>query len=99
MMMFLLFAASAIVSLATAAAVRRVAIRLGAVVPPRPDRWHRQATPTFGGLAVAAPFWISELRLVLPVMAAGLALFGIGWYDDVRPFSASAKIVNSLAAA
>jgi UDP-GlcNAc:undecaprenyl-phosphate GlcNAc-1-phosphate transferase len=106
---FLVFATSAVVTLVAGAVVRQAAIRLGAVVPLRPDRWHRNPTPTFGGIAVLAglavavvtqlPVWIPDPFLMAAVMAAGLGLFAIGWYDDVRPFSAVAKIVNSLAAA
>jgi UDP-GlcNAc:undecaprenyl-phosphate GlcNAc-1-phosphate transferase len=95
-------------SVAAAAVVRRQALRLGAVVPPRPDRWHRSPTPTYGGLAVAiavaigmaaavagpAPFWP-----VVPTLAVGAALFAAGWYDDLVPMSALQKMVSSLAAA
>jgi UDP-GlcNAc:undecaprenyl-phosphate GlcNAc-1-phosphate transferase len=35
----------------------------------------------------------------LPVLAVSAALFVIGWYDDVLPMSALAKMVSSLAAA
>jgi UDP-GlcNAc:undecaprenyl-phosphate GlcNAc-1-phosphate transferase len=34
--------------------VRRVAPAIGAVVPPRNDRWHSTPTPTMGGMAIAA---------------------------------------------
>ena len=45
---------SAAVAFAVDALVRRVAIGRGAVVAPRPDRWHRTPTPTFGGIGVIA---------------------------------------------
>jgi UDP-GlcNAc:undecaprenyl-phosphate GlcNAc-1-phosphate transferase len=106
---FLGFAASALVSLAAGAAVRRAAIRYGAVVPLRPDRWHTRPTPTFGGvavmlgllaaLAVGLPLWTSDLPVTAAVLGVGAGLFAIGWYDDVRPFMALAKVVTSLAAA
>lgn len=106
---FLVFAASALGSLVAGAAVRRIAIRYGAVVPLRPDRWHRHPTPTFGGvalllgigagLALQFPQLLSDVWPAGAVLGAGLALFGVGWYDDVRPFSALGKIVNSVAAA
>ena len=50
----LTFVAGALVSVAGGALVRRTAIRVGAVVPTRPDRWHRTPTPTFGGVAIMA---------------------------------------------
>src|SRR4249919_2886264 len=94
---------AAAVSFAVAGLVRRAALARGVVVPPRPDRWHRQPTPTYGGVGVLfglfaaaaiaggldAPAW--------PVLSAGVALFVIGWYDDLMPMSALAKMVSSLA--
>src|SRR5436190_1575915 len=48
-----------------------------------------------GGAAVsgglAAPAW--------PVLSAALTLFVIGWFDDLMPMSALAKMVSSLAVA
>jgi UDP-GlcNAc:undecaprenyl-phosphate GlcNAc-1-phosphate transferase len=96
---------AAVVSFLVAGLVRRIALARGAVVPPRPDRWHRAPTPTYGGIgvllglvagaaiagALAAPAW--------PVLAAGAALFVVGWFDDVMPMSALAKMVSSLAVA
>jgi UDP-GlcNAc:undecaprenyl-phosphate/decaprenyl-phosphate GlcNAc-1-phosphate transferase len=96
---------AAAVSFSVDGLVRKVALARGVVVPPRPDRWHRQPTPTYGGVGVllgliagaavagglAAPAW--------PVLSAGIALFVIGWYDDLMPMSALAKMVSSLAVA
>ena len=93
------------VSFTVAGLVRRVALARGVVVPPRPDRWHRRPTPTYGGIGVivglvagaaivgglTAPAW--------PVLSAGIALFVIGWFDDLMPMSALAKMVSSLAVA
>jgi UDP-GlcNAc:undecaprenyl-phosphate GlcNAc-1-phosphate transferase len=101
----LTFLAGALVSVAGGALVRRTAIRAGAVVPTRPDRWHRTPTPTFGGVAIMAGL-IAGAALgggltfaAAPILAAVAALFVIGWYDDVAPLSALAKMVNSLAVA
>jgi UDP-GlcNAc:undecaprenyl-phosphate GlcNAc-1-phosphate transferase len=101
----LTFLAGALVSFAAGGVVRQMAIRAGAVVPPRPDRWHRRPTPTFGGVAIftgliagAAIGGALEPRSV-PILAAVAALFVIGWYDDIAPLSALAKMVNSLAVA
>jgi len=44
---------STIVAIAVGAAVRRLAPAIGAVVPPRPDRWHSSPTATMGGIAIA----------------------------------------------
>lgn len=101
----LVLATSAIVAFVAAALVRRNALRRGVVVEPRADRWHRTATPTFGGIAVVfgvtAGLLLETRSLVpaIPVLAAGTALFVVGWYDDVRPLSALAKMVSTLSVA
>lgn len=101
----LTFLAGAIVSFAGGGLVRRAAMNMGAVVPPRPDRWHRTPTPTFGGIAIIAGVFAGAAVAgaitpsAAPVLAAAVALFIIGWYDDVAPLSALAKMVNSLAVA
>ncbi len=98
-------AIAAAVSFAVAGLVRRIALARGIVVAPRPDRWHQVPTPTYGGIGViagaiagcaidggfAAPAW--------PVLMAGGALFVVGWFDDLMPMSALAKMVSSLAVA
>lgn len=52
-MMLRLFTGAAVLSWALSWLVRRRAARRGAVEPPRADRWHRRATPIFGGIAIA----------------------------------------------
>jgi UDP-GlcNAc:undecaprenyl-phosphate GlcNAc-1-phosphate transferase len=96
---------AAAVSFTVAGLVRRVMLAREIVVPPRPDRWHQVPTPTYGGVGVfagvlaggaiagglAAPAW--------PVLLAGGALFVVGWFDDMVPMPALAKMVASLAVA
>lgn len=89
--------------------VRRIAPRLGAVVPPRPDRWHRQPTPTMGGVAIAAGTVAGFLAALagtvdlatapawLPILLAALAMFVVGLLDDRLQLSPLAKLVCSLA--
>ena len=100
----LIFAVAAVVSLAAAAAVRRLAVRRGAVVPPRQDRWHRSPTPTLGGLAIAAgaltvlaTHFSSWESIIL--IAVAVAMLAVGWLDDHFRLSPLAKLVASLAAA
>lgn len=101
----LTFLIAAITSFAVGGVVRRTAIRLGAVVPPRPDRWHRHPTPTFGGIGIIAGIAVGAAAgggmttAAAPILAAVAALFVIGYYDDLAPLSALAKMVNSLAVA
>ena len=89
--------------------VRRFAPRIGAVVPPRPDRWHSAPTPTMGGVgifgATVIGFAVVALRPDLfatpagwlPVLLAGIAMFVIGVIDDRLQLSPLAKLVSSLA--
>jgi UDP-GlcNAc:undecaprenyl-phosphate GlcNAc-1-phosphate transferase len=97
---------AATVSFGVDGLVRRAALARGIVVPPRPDRWHRQPTPTYGGIGVLFGLFAGAAiagglagGAAWPVLAAGLALFVIGWYDDVMPMTALAKMVSSLAVA
>lgn len=85
---------------------RATLLRLGIVVQPRPDRWHRIPTPTFGGVAILGALLVALLALapgrltpLLPLAAVGVALFAAGWYDDLVPMSALEKMVSSLAVA
>src|SRR6187551_1955531 len=90
--------AAAVTSFAAAGVVRRAALARGIVVAPRPDRWHRQPTPTYGGVGVmigllaGATFGGGLAAAAWPVLSAGVALFVAGWYDDVAPMSALAKM-------
>jgi len=96
---------AAIVGALVAGLVRRGAIRRGAVVPPRPDRWHRTPTPTFGGIAILAGLAAGLLLRPAaagdmgPLLAAAGALFIAGWYDDVKQMTALEKMVSSLGVA
>jgi UDP-GlcNAc:undecaprenyl-phosphate GlcNAc-1-phosphate transferase len=105
MSLVLACAAAAVVSYAAAGIVRRVALERGMVVPPRPDRWHQRPTPTYGGVGVLAGLLVGAAigggysSGTWPILAAGLALFVAGWYDDLMPMSALAKMVSSLAVA
>ena len=46
------FFVATVTAIAVGAGVRRLAPAFGAVVPPRPDRWHSAPTPTMGGIAI-----------------------------------------------
>jgi UDP-GlcNAc:undecaprenyl-phosphate GlcNAc-1-phosphate transferase len=102
-------AVAAVCSLAGGAVVRRLARASGAVVPPRPDRWHTTPTPTMGGIAIAAgtligfamialrPDLVGPLADWLPVPLAAFAMFVVGVLDDRLQLSPLAKLVASLA--
>jgi UDP-GlcNAc:undecaprenyl-phosphate GlcNAc-1-phosphate transferase len=96
-------------AVAMGALVRRVAPVVGAVVPPRPDRWSNAATPTMGGIAIAlgtiggfiavgliSPGAASATSAWAWVLLAALAMFVVGFYDDRLQLSPIAKLVASL---
>jgi len=88
--------------------VRHVATRGGAVVPPRPDRWHSNPTPTMGGVgfALAAVLVVLAAQLLpgnnldqpheIAIPIAAMAMFVIGLLDDRLQLSPLAKLVASL---
>src|SRR5688572_17304656 len=105
----IVFAITAACSVAGGALVRRLASASGAVVPPRPDRWHTAPTPTMGGIAIAAATMAGFLALIarpdlvgapgewIPVPLAAIAMFVVGVFDDRLQLSPLAKLVASLA--
>ena len=92
------------------AVMRRLSASIGAVVPPRPDRWHSSPTPTMGGVAIAAATLVA---LALTVLQRGRAdgrpspgcrccwprwpCSCVGIIDDRLQLSPLAKLVASLA--
>ena len=103
------FLIATVMAVALGAVVRRAAPGAGAVVPPRPDRWHREPTPTMGGIAIAGASGIGFLTVVArpevfaapvpwtAVIVAALVMFIVGVLDDRLQLSPLAKLVASLA--
>src|SRR5258706_866733 len=93
---------------ALCAVVRRTAPAIGAVVPPRADRWHSEPTPTMGGVAIAIAAVVGFGAIVgqahvmippagwLPIPLAAIAMFVVGVLDDRFQLSPLAKLVASL---
>jgi UDP-GlcNAc:undecaprenyl-phosphate GlcNAc-1-phosphate transferase len=105
-------AVALVASVGFGALVRRLAPSLGAVVPPRPDRWHSAPTPTMGGIAILLGTFAGFAAVALtldgrgavgaerdwvPVVLAALAMFVVGVLDDRLQLSPLAKLVASLA--
>jgi UDP-GlcNAc:undecaprenyl-phosphate GlcNAc-1-phosphate transferase len=107
--LLIVFIIATVSSLGLAAVVARTARAMGAVVPPRPDRWHARPTPTMGGVAIVTGTLIAlvpalfradvaaGLGTSIPVLVAALAMFGTGFLDDRLQLSPVAKLVASLA--
>jgi len=91
--------------------VRRLAVRVGAVVAPGERRVHVLPMPTLGGVAMYAAFLLAMAvawRLdhfdaafagssePLGVVLAATVIFGVGVLDDLREVSAPAKMAGQV---
>jgi len=80
-----------------------------ALAEPSEERWHREPTPTLGGIAIFAGLALGcglltaagtiDLDRRLAGIFAGCAIvFAVGLLDDLRPLPAWAKLAGQLAA-
>jgi UDP-GlcNAc:undecaprenyl-phosphate GlcNAc-1-phosphate transferase len=96
------FVVSLTVALAATLACERVAPRLGLVVAPRADRWHRRPVALLGGVAIMlgvlpALVWAGGLRGRLAELTlVALAMGTVGLVDDVRPLRPPVKLVAQI---
>jgi UDP-GlcNAc:undecaprenyl-phosphate GlcNAc-1-phosphate transferase len=101
----LAFAASLIVGLSATLACERLAPRLGLLVLPRADRWHRRPVALLGGVAIMlgvlpALVWAGGLRGRLAELTlVALAMGAVGLVDDFRPLRPPVKLVAQIALA
>jgi UDP-GlcNAc:undecaprenyl-phosphate/decaprenyl-phosphate GlcNAc-1-phosphate transferase len=99
------FATSLIVALSATLACERLAPRLGLVVEPRSDRWHRRPVALLGGVAIMlgvlpALVWAGGLRGRLAELTlVALAMGAVGLVDDLRPLRPPVKLVAQIALA
>jgi UDP-GlcNAc:undecaprenyl-phosphate GlcNAc-1-phosphate transferase len=104
-----IFIASLILGAVSIYLVRFASNKLGFVVEPRGDRWHRKATPTLGGVGiyfsvVACSLGFAWQRGILSEYHWGLLLassiiFIFGLADDLRQLSPQAKLMGQFLAA
>ncbi|MBU1273824.1 MAG: hypothetical protein KJ720_00450 [Proteobacteria bacterium] len=79
-----------------------LARRLGWVVAPRQDRWHRRPTAIYGGAAIYLAFVISWLLLgdrdsqSLVLVGCASAMFTIGLIDDIFELKPQVKFLAQL---
>ena len=109
------FAVAAFVTFVLTPLVRRMSIRVGAVVAPGERRVHAAPTPTLGGTAMYVAFltamgtaWlIPQFREnvfdsssePIGVIIGATVIFAVGLLDDLREVSAPAKLAGQVAAA
>ena len=104
---------AALVTLVLTPFTRLLAFRVGAVAPPGDRKVHAIPTPSLGGLAmlggVAAGLltaWIlgsfedvfRSFSDIAGVAVAGLIIFAVGLFDDIREVSAPAKVAGIVLA-
>ncbi|HVW32176.1 MAG TPA: MraY family glycosyltransferase [Acidimicrobiia bacterium] len=107
----LVLAVAALVTWLLTPAVRRAAIRLGAVVSPDSRRVHERPTPTLGGAAMYGGFLAAmALASVLPkfrpvfrgtseplgLLIGATTMFAVGALDDLREVSPPAKLAGQV---
>lgn len=98
------FFVAAIIAFVLSPAVARFAVRIQAVSPTTRDRWHRQATPTLGGVAIAAGTLGAVLATgardpdTTAVASVAFTMLVLGLVDDRVRLRPTAKLVGSLAA-
>ncbi len=93
--------------------VRRLAVRIGAVVRPDERRVHERPTPTLGGVAMYAGFLAAvavatqipqfdgvfgDTSEALGVVLGATVIFVVGVVDDLREVSAPAKVAGQVLA-
>ena len=93
-----------IVSAALVPVCRIIAVRLGRVAQPEENRWHRQPTPIFGGVAVAFTLFGGSVGLGVasgaPVLFLGtVAIFIVGFADDLLSLKPSTKLIAEISIA
>jgi len=84
--------------------VSRLAVRLGLLDRPKPDRFHRETTPYLGGVAVAGGvisvgvFAAGMSAQVTAILGCGVVLAALGLVDDWRTVGPVPKLLVQLAA-
>jgi UDP-GlcNAc:undecaprenyl-phosphate GlcNAc-1-phosphate transferase len=91
---------AAVVAAISTPVFARLARRIGLVVSPRTDRWHRSPTPVLGGAAIALALVIVIVSLLpasrvsATIIIGLLGAFALGLLDDFRHITPSSKLVG-----
>ena len=100
-----------VTSLLLVPVVRWLSFRTGHVAIPRSDRWHRQPTPTLGGIGMFIAFGTGLLAIWLINIDHGIfvkrwsiiigigIMFAVGLYDDYKHVNPPIKLVFQILAA
>ena len=92
--------------------VRHLALRLGCVATPRPDRWHKKKTGLFGGVAIflsVTGTWLvislvfldfnTAIKPLAFIVLAGCAIFFLGLSDDLFELNPQYKLIGQVVVA
>ncbi|HEY6230091.1 MAG TPA: hypothetical protein VIW64_02395 [Pyrinomonadaceae bacterium] len=109
---FLAVAASALLALGLTPLVQRAARRYGMVATPKTDRWHKQPTAMFGGVAIWLAVVLSYIVFIRPltgqawghfpgslvdvVIGASTFLFLVGLVDDLVHTKPYQKLIGQV---
>ena len=82
--------------------VRKIAILKGYIAEPREDRWNKNPTALFGGIAIFLSFIIPYAIFVkfdiqaLGIILAGCLIFGVGIFDDIFHIKPYTKLLSQI---
>lgn len=82
-----------------------LAQKQGWVAKPKADRWHQKPTALYGGVAIVLTFLLTSLAFMprmisqerfdlIGLLIGGLAIFGVGLRDDIKPLNPFVKMVG-----
>ncbi len=107
--MALPFGAALLANLLATPLIRLAAVKMGRVAGTRPDRWHRQPTPTMGGVGIFLAFGLSMLLgfsfastnqlAAWGFLSGSVLVFLVGIYDEFHALTPTAKLVAQILAA
>jgi len=85
--------------------VKRIAVMNGYIAKPREDRWNKNPTALFGGIAIFISFIIPYAIFVkfsitsLGILLAGCFIFGVGIFDDIVHIKPYTKLLGQIVVA
>ena len=99
--LFLPFLSAFVFALLLVPLCRRAASLSGKVALPAADRWHRKATPLFGGVAIAivtiaCAIGFSDAASLAVPLSCGAIIFLVGLADDIFHFRPNTKLVVQI---
>jgi len=98
------YLAALLVSFLLTRCCRWLAYRFDYVAIPKEDRWHKQPTALFGGMAIALTTVVLGIAIgpdmrVWQLIGCGLAISTFGFVDDLLSLKASTKLVAQVSIA